>query len=132
MENKLIVRIAEGLGNQMFMYAHSYALSKKINYKLLIDNKSGYFKQKDIRSYQLHNFNISTDIADEYLLFNNHVKNFKRKFLIKIDKFKVRKKFLIEKKDKNIRILVKKVFLIYCTLKVIMNLKNILKNLKKI
>jgi len=101
MENKLIVRIAEGLGNQMFMYAHSYALSKKINYKLLIDNKSGYFKQKDIRSYQLHNFNISTDIADEYLLFNNHVKNFKRKFLIKIDKFKVRKKFLIEKKDKN-------------------------------
>ena len=101
MENKLIVRIAEGLGNQMFMYAHSYALSKKINYKLLIDNKSAYFKQKDIRSYQLHNFNISTDIADEYLLFNNHVKNLKRKFLIKIDKFKSRKKFLIEKKDKN-------------------------------
>jgi len=24
---KLIVRIAEGLGNQMFMYSHSYSLS---------------------------------------------------------------------------------------------------------
>lgn len=29
MTDKLIVRIAEGLGNQLFMYAHAYALSKK-------------------------------------------------------------------------------------------------------
>ena len=28
MKNKLIVRIAEGLGNQLFMYAHAYCLSK--------------------------------------------------------------------------------------------------------
>ena len=27
---KIIVRIAEGMGNQLFMYAHAYALSKKL------------------------------------------------------------------------------------------------------
>ena len=47
MKNKLIVRIAEGLGNQLFMYAHAYSLSKKINYDLYIDNTSGYFKKKN-------------------------------------------------------------------------------------
>lgn len=46
MNNKIIVRIAEGLGNQIFMYANGYALSKKINYELLIDNESGYLKKK--------------------------------------------------------------------------------------
>ena len=30
MSKKLIVRISENLGNQLFMYAHAYALSKKI------------------------------------------------------------------------------------------------------
>ena len=44
---KLIVRIAEGLGNQMFMYSHSYSLSKKLNYTLFLDNTSGYFKNKN-------------------------------------------------------------------------------------
>ena len=28
MNNKCIVRIAEGLGNQLFMYANAYAVSK--------------------------------------------------------------------------------------------------------
>lgn len=99
--NTLIVRIAEGLGNQMFMYAHAFALSKKINYKLLIDNKSAFFKKKDIKSYQLHNFNISAEIANEILLFDNNIKNLKRKFLINLDKFKSKKKFLIEDKGLN-------------------------------
>ena len=31
MENNLIVQISEGLGNQLFMYSHAFALSKKIN-----------------------------------------------------------------------------------------------------
>ena len=46
MKKKLIVRIAEGLGNQLFMYANAYALSKKLNYDLYLDNTSGYFKKK--------------------------------------------------------------------------------------
>ena len=42
----LIVEIAEGLGNQLFMYAHSYALSKRLGYDLQIDNLSGFSKKK--------------------------------------------------------------------------------------
>ena len=47
MEKKLIVRIAEGLGNQLFMYANAYSLSKKIKYELLVDDKSGFIKTKN-------------------------------------------------------------------------------------
>ena len=32
---KAIVKISEGLGNQLFMYAHAYAFSKKMGYNLL-------------------------------------------------------------------------------------------------
>ena len=46
MEKKIIVRIAAGLGNQMSMYAHAFSLSKKLNYRLYIDDKSGYFQKK--------------------------------------------------------------------------------------
>ena len=46
MEKKLIVEIAEGLGNQLFMYSHAYSLSKKLGYKIQIDNTSGYSKKK--------------------------------------------------------------------------------------
>ena len=45
MTKKIIVRIAEGLGNQLFMYANSLSLSRKINYNLFIDNESGYFQK---------------------------------------------------------------------------------------
>ena len=98
--NKIIVRIAEGLGNQLFMYANAYALSKKINYNLLIDNESGYFKNKDISNYQLDNFNITAKLCGNDLMFNSNLKNFKRKLLIKRDIFRNKKKFLIESKDK--------------------------------
>ena len=40
MNKKIIVRIAEGIGNQLFMYAHAYSLSKNIDYDLFIDNSS--------------------------------------------------------------------------------------------
>ena len=47
MTNKrLTVEIAEGLGNQLFMYTNAYALSKKLGYDLLIDNNSGQSKKK--------------------------------------------------------------------------------------
>ena len=46
MKKLLTVEIAEGLGNQLFMYAHAYSLSKKLNYKIQIDNTSGYYKTK--------------------------------------------------------------------------------------
>ena len=50
MEKKLIVRIAEGLGNQLFMYANAYALSKDLNYTLYIDDKSGFIKTREFEN----------------------------------------------------------------------------------
>ena len=47
MRKILIVEIAEGLGNQLFMYAHAYTLSKKLGYDLQIDNLSGFSKKKN-------------------------------------------------------------------------------------
>tara|TARA_B100000795_G_C22751090_1_gene419460 strand:- start:684 stop:857 length:174 start_codon:yes stop_codon:yes gene_type:complete len=43
---KVIVRVAEGLGNQLFMYANGLALAKKNAATLYIDNESGFFKKK--------------------------------------------------------------------------------------
>ena len=56
MEKKLIVEIAEGLGNQFFMYAHAYSMAKKLNYDLFIDHKSAYSLKKKYleRSSKIH------------------------------------------------------------------------------
>ncbi len=101
MKNSLIVRIAEGLGNQMFMYANAFTISQKINYKLYVDDKSAYFKKKDIREFELNNFNITGNKLDDKYKFNNEIKNLKRKLLIKFDLFKKKKKFIIENKFKS-------------------------------
>ena len=97
---KIIVRIAEGLGNQLFMYANAFALSKSIDYELFVDNKSGFFKNKDKSNYQLENFNINAELCSNEFKYDNNFKNIKRKFLIKTDFFRKKKMFLIEEKDK--------------------------------
>jgi len=99
MKNKLIIRIAEGLGNQLFMYAHGYALSKAIDYKFFIDNESAYFKKKDIKKFELDNLNISAEIIHNNEKFNNYLLNIKRKLIKKIDFIKPKKNFLIEKNN---------------------------------
>ena len=101
MEKKLIVRIAEGLGNQLFMYANAYALSKDLNYNLYIDDKSGFIKTKSFREYYLDRFNLTSQIIQDEEKFHNNFLNIKRKLLKKIDFFKTKKSFLIEKKTKN-------------------------------
>lgn len=103
MEKKLIVRIAAGLGNQMFMYAHAFALSKSLGYELFIDNTSSYFQKKNLsgnRSYKLNYFNIHTPIIDKNSRYDNYYKHNLRKFFKFIDKFKKNKSFLIEHQDK--------------------------------
>ena len=99
--NKIaIVRIAEGLGNQMFMFATAYAFSKYFNIKLFIDNESGFFKKKNKargQKYLLNIFNIKNPIAKQDYLFNNYFKDIKRKFLKKTDFFRKYKYFLLEK-----------------------------------
>ena len=101
MNKILIVRIAEGLGNQLFMYANAYSLSKKFGYNLYIDDESGFFKNKRSRSYNLNFFNIPEQVCPKQFKFNNYIKNFKRKSLKFIDNFTSNKKFIIEKIDKN-------------------------------
>ena len=67
---KLVVRISEGLGNQLFMYANAYALSKKLGYDLFIDNLSAYKKVK-IRSFLLDQFKIESKFINKSELPNN-------------------------------------------------------------
>ena len=104
MKNKLVVQIAEGLGNQLFMYAHAYALSKKNGYELLIDNTSGYSRKKNLlrphQKFMLDSFNISKNYAPPNLKYDTYAKRLLKKILIIIDNFKLKNNFLIEKSTK--------------------------------
>ena len=101
---KIIVQIAEGLGNQLFMYSHAFSLSKKLNYDLKIDNFSGYARSKNLlrkhQKYLLDKFKINYPIVEDDFFINNYRNNFIRKLLINIDKFRSYKKFYIENKNK--------------------------------
>ncbi len=95
--NLIILRAAEGIGNQLFMFANAFALSKKYNYKLLIDDTSGYFKKKNrIRSFELDKFIKDINIANDNFKFDSYLKDFKRKIQKRIDPFLSTKKFYIE------------------------------------
>ena len=100
MNRIIIAKISEGLGNQMFMYANAYAISKKFDLNLCLDPYSGYYKN-NIRSFMLNNFNISSKIAPSEWIFSNDYKNLKKKIKIKYDLFKKKKSFFFESKDKN-------------------------------
>ena len=84
MNNKrLIVEIAEGLGNQLFMYSYAYALSKKLGYDLQppentinnlgyafmgqgkIDQAIDYFKQ-NVKMYP-NSSNTYDSLAEGYM-----------------------------------------------------------------
>ena len=99
MQKTLIVRIGEGLGNQLFMYANAYSLAKKFDYILYIDDESGFSKNKRSRSYNLNIFNIPEQICPENLKFNTAIKNLKRKSFKFIDNFFLNKRFITEKID---------------------------------
>ena len=104
MRKILIVEIAEGLGNQLFMYAHAYTLSKKLGYDLQIDNLSGFSKKKNKlrthQKYMLDHFNITQNLADTNNTYENSLKRIKKKFELIFENFKLKKKFIIEKNVK--------------------------------
>jgi len=59
--NKVIVRITGGLGNQMFCYAAARRLAWVNNAELVIDDKTGFKRDKEFkRKYMLDNFNINS------------------------------------------------------------------------
>ncbi len=96
----IVVRISDGIGNQLFMYANALSLSRKTNSNLLIDNSSGYFKKKNqIRKYELDKFNIKSNLCKDSYKFNSYLLDQKRKFLKKIDFIKKEKLFYIEPTD---------------------------------
>ena len=100
MDRIIIAKISEGLGNQLFMYANAYTISRKFDLNLCLDPYSGYYKN-NIRSYMLNNFNISSKIAPSEWIFSNNYRNLIKKIKFKCDFFKKKKSFLFESKDKN-------------------------------
>ena len=102
MDKKIIVKASSGLGDQMFMYAHAYALAKKLNYKLFIDDSSAYFQSKNrtyYRSFALDCFNLTSPIANNNDKYDNFYKHNVKKILKIFDKFKNKKNFLQEHQD---------------------------------
>ena len=91
MAKKIVVEIAEGLGNQLFMYAFAYSLSKKINYDLMIDKTSGYSKKKNLmrkhQKYMLDNLNINQNYASKNDVYDNRFKRYVKKIELFLDNF---------------------------------------------
>ncbi len=101
---KLIVKVAAGLGNQMFMYANAYALSKEYDLNLTIDDTSGFFQNKNktfSREYGLDMFNLSAKKSCSRNKFDNYAKHILKKLLIFFDFFFLKKKFIKEKTNRN-------------------------------
>ncbi len=70
------------------MYAHAYALSKKLGRVLYIDNESAYLKKKSVGSYRLDRFNISAKIIEKKYKFLSIFQYLKKKYISKLDYFK--------------------------------------------
>ncbi len=100
MVKRIILRLSNGLGNQMFMYASFFAIAKKMDRMLLIDNETAFKSKKSISRFSLSIFNFKANIAANNFKFLNLTGYIKRKFLKFFDKFKFKKNFFIEKKNK--------------------------------
>ena len=101
MDKKIIVKVAAGLGNQMFMYANALSLSNRFNYKLLIDNTSGFFQNKNKtfgREYGLNIFNISANLAENTDKYDNYLSHNYKKMLKFLNKYQKKKSFLTDPK----------------------------------
>ena len=80
MKKKLIMRLSNNLGNQMFMYAAAYAFSKKLDRELFVDEETAYQKNI-IHEYNLNIFNFSSKIAPSKLKFLGSYGYLRRKIL---------------------------------------------------
>ena len=94
MKKKIILRLSNEIGNQMFMYASAYSISKKMNRKLYLDNETAFLSKKNISKFGLDNFEISTSISDDKFKFKTSLGYLKRKILIKSDFLRSKKNFI--------------------------------------
>jgi len=101
MNKRIILRLSNEIGNQMFMYASAYSLSKEMNRELFLDNETAFLSKKNISKYALDNFKITSHIVEDKYKFKNFSGYLKRKFLLKINSLRSKKKFFIEKKNIN-------------------------------
>ena len=60
MKKKIIIRLSNNLGNQMFMYASAYAFAKKLDRDLLVDDETAYKTKGNIHKYSLDMFNFNS------------------------------------------------------------------------
>ena len=84
MKNKLIIRLSNEVGNQMFMYASAYSISKELKKTLYIDNETAFLSKKNVSKFRLNSFEITSEMAPDNLKFKNLSGYIKRKFLINI------------------------------------------------
>ena len=101
MEEKLIIRLSNNLGNQMFMFAAGYATSKLMNRKFYFDNLSSYKSKKNIYTYALDSFQIPSDITSTHDVFTKLSGYIRRKIKKKIDPFLKKRSFILEKYNEN-------------------------------
>ena len=59
LKNMIIAKISDGFGNQLFMYACGYTVSKRLHTKLMLD--ISYLDTNSLRSYELDKLNICFD-----------------------------------------------------------------------
>ena len=100
MKNKLIVRLSNNLGNQMFMYASAYVFAKKLDRDFFYDDETAY-QSSNLYKYYLDIFKISSTKAPNNLKFLNKSGYIKRKFLKYFDNFYSSKMFYVEPRDRN-------------------------------
>ena len=98
-DKKIIIRISNELGNQMFMYASALGIANKLDMNLIIDNESAYKSKKNISKYGLNNFSVTSDIAPDSKKFLGMYGYLKRKILKKINPYIKNKVIFIEPKN---------------------------------
>ena len=89
MEEKLIIRLSNNIGNQMFMFAAGYATSKLLKRKFYFDNLSSYKSRKNIYTYALDGFEIPDNITSSggnFMNINGYLRRKIKKKLILFSK----------------------------------------------